>query len=104
MWRVGLFTHQLLPPSNSFAPLHLFTSARHANHADSQGGSDDIGRFAAKFLEFRAVSTTELVDPNWGSSDERVKLIHEMEELVVQVESLIETLEEEPEYSEGEKS
>jgi len=46
------------------------------------------------------------VDPNWGSSDERVKLIHEMEELVVQVESLIETLEEEPEDSEkaGEKS
>jgi hypothetical protein len=38
-----------------------------------------------------------LEDPKWGSSDQRVELFHEMEELVVQVESLIETLEEEPE-------
>ena len=63
-------------------------------------GFDDVGRFATKLLEFRAASTTELVDAKWGSSDERVELIHEMEELVVQVESLIETLEEEPEDSE----
>jgi len=60
-----------------------------------------LEEFAAKLQEFRAAITdkaTELEeDPKWGSTDERVELIHELEELVVQVESLIETLEEEPE-------
>jgi hypothetical protein len=47
-----------------------------------------------------------LEDPKWGSSDQRVELIHEMEELVVQVGSLIETLRRSLKISEeaGEKS
>jgi hypothetical protein len=56
-----------------------------------------LEEFAAKLQEFRAAITdkaTELEeDPKWGSADERVEIIHELEELVVQVESLIETLE-----------
>jgi hypothetical protein len=59
-----------------------------------------LEEFAAKLQEFRAAITdkaTELEeDPKWGTADERIELIHELEELVVQVESLIETLEEEP--------
>jgi hypothetical protein len=60
--------------------------------------------FTAKLHEFRAAITdkaTELEeDPKWASADERIEIIHELEELVVQVESLIETLEEEPEEAE----
>ena len=59
-----------------------------------------LEEFAAKLQEFRAAITdkaTELEEvPKWGTADERIELIHELEELVVQVESLIETLEEEP--------
>ena len=57
--------------------------------------------FTAKMQEFRTTLTdkaTELEeDPKWASADERVEIIHELEELVVQIELLIETLEEEAE-------
>ena len=63
-----------------------------------------LEEFAAKLQEFRATITdkaTELEeDPKWGTADERIEIVHELEELVVQVESLIETLEEEPEDGE----
>ena len=61
--------------------------------------------FATKLQEFRTVLTdqaTELEEnPKSVAGDARVELIHELEELVVQVEALIETLEEEPEDSEA---
>jgi hypothetical protein len=57
--------------------------------------------FTQKLQEFRATvseKSTELEeDPNWGSADERVEIVHELEELVVQLEALIETLEQDPE-------
>jgi hypothetical protein len=40
-------------------------------------------------------------NPKWVSGDERVELLHELEELVVQVEPLIEILEEEPDDADG---
>jgi hypothetical protein len=62
--------------------------------------------FTAKLQEFRATLTemaTELEEhPKWGSGDERVEMIHELEELVLQLEGLIETLEEEPDDGEEE--
>ena len=46
--------------------------------------------FTAKMQEFRTTLTdkaTELEeDPKWASADERVEIIHELEELVVQIE------------------
>jgi hypothetical protein len=61
--------------------------------------------FAAKLQEFRTLAgdqVTELEEnPKWVAGDERVELIRELEELVVQVEGLIEALEEEPEDGEG---
>jgi len=39
-------------------------------------------------------------NPKWGSQDERLEIVHALEELVVQVEGLIEALEEEAEDGE----
>ena len=59
-----------------------------------------LEEFAAKLQEFRATTTDKAAeleeDPKWGTADERIEIIHELEELVVQLESLIETLGEEP--------
>jgi hypothetical protein len=62
-------------------------------------------KFTAKLQEFRTALTeqaTELEEnPKWATGDERVELLHELEELVVQVEALIEILEEEPDDAEA---
>lgn len=56
--------------------------------------------FSAKLREFRTALTDQTTgleeDPKWAAGDERVEFLHELEELVVQVEVLIEILEEEP--------
>jgi hypothetical protein len=61
--------------------------------------------FTVKLEELRSViadKATELEeDPKWGSSDERAEIIHALEELVLQIEGLVETLEEEHEDGEG---
>jgi hypothetical protein len=63
-----------------------------------------LEEFTAKLQEFRTTLTdkaTELEeDPKWVGGDERVEIVHELEELVVQVEALIEALEEAPEDGE----
>lgn len=55
--------------------------------------------FTTKLEELRAVISDKVTDleenPKWGSQDERVEIVHALEELVVQVEALIEALEEE---------
>jgi len=57
--------------------------------------------FTQKLQEFRATVSEKITeleeDPSWASADERVEIVHELEELVVQLEALIETLEQEPE-------
>lgn len=60
--------------------------------------------FTTKLEELRAVISDKVTDleenPKWGSQDERLELVHALEELVVQVEGLIEALEEEAEDGE----
>jgi hypothetical protein len=60
--------------------------------------------FTAKLEELRAVISDKVTDleenPKWGSQDERLEIVHALEELVVQVEALIEALEEEAEDGE----
>jgi hypothetical protein len=60
--------------------------------------------FTAKLEELRAVISDKVTDleenPKWGSQDERLEIVHALEELVVQVEGLIEALEEEAEDGE----
>jgi hypothetical protein len=55
--------------------------------------------FTTKLEELRAVISDKVTDleenPKWGSQDERLEIVHALEELVVQVEGLIEALEEE---------
>ena len=61
--------------------------------------------FTAKLQEFRTALTEQATEmeenPKWVSGDERVELLHELEELVVQVEALVEILEEEPDDADG---
>jgi hypothetical protein len=61
--------------------------------------------FAAKLQEFRTLLTDQATlleeNPKWVAGDGREEMINELEELVVQVEALIETLEEEQEDGEG---
>ena len=61
--------------------------------------------FTTKVQEFRTALTEQATEmeenPKWVSGDERVELLHELEELVVQVEALIEILEEEPDDANG---
>ena len=61
--------------------------------------------FTAKLQECRTALTEQVTEieenPKWATGDERVELLHELEELVVQVEALIETLEQEPNDAEG---
>jgi len=61
--------------------------------------------FTTKVQEFRTALTEQATEmeenPKWVSGDERVELLHELEELVVQVEALIEILEEEPDDVDG---
>jgi ADP-glucose pyrophosphorylase len=60
--------------------------------------------FTAKLDELRAAISDKVTDleenPKWGSQDERLEIVHALEELVVQVEALIEALEEEAEDGE----
>jgi ADP-glucose pyrophosphorylase len=60
--------------------------------------------FTTKLEELRAVISDKVTDleenPKWGSQDERLEVVHALEELVVQVEALIEALEEEAEDGE----
>jgi hypothetical protein len=60
--------------------------------------------FTAKLEELRAAISDKVTDleenPKWGSQDERLEIVHALEELVVQVEALIEALEEEAEDGE----
>jgi len=60
--------------------------------------------FTTKLEELRAVISDKVTDleenPKWGSQDERLEIVHALEELVVQVEGLIEALEEEAEDGE----
>ncbi len=60
--------------------------------------------FTTKLEELRAVISDKVTDleenPKWGSQDERLEIVHALEELVVQVEALIEALEEEAEDGE----
>lgn len=60
--------------------------------------------FTAKLEELRTVISDKVTDleenPKWGSQDERLEIVHALEELVVQVEGLIEALEEEAEDGE----
>lgn len=60
--------------------------------------------FTTKLEELRAVISDKVTDleenPKWGSQDERLEVVHALEELVVQVEALIESLEEEAEDGE----
>jgi len=69
--------------------------------ADSQGESMTPEEFTAKLQEFRAAladQDTQLQENRkWATGDERVEIVHELEELLLQVESLIESLEDEPE-------
>ena len=54
--------------------------------------------FSTRLQELRTMvadQVTELEEnPKWGSADERVEIVQALEELAVQVESLIEALEE----------
>jgi ADP-glucose pyrophosphorylase len=60
--------------------------------------------FTTKLEELRTIISDKVTDleenPKWGSQDERVEIVHALEELVVQVEALIEALEEEAEDGE----
>ena len=60
--------------------------------------------FTTKLEELRAIISDKVTDleenPKWGSLDERAEIVHALEELVVQVEALIESLEEEAEDGE----
>jgi hypothetical protein len=61
--------------------------------------------FTTKLQEFRTALTEQATEmeenPKWVGGDERMELLHELEELVVQVEALIEILEEEPDDADG---
>ena len=60
--------------------------------------------FTTKVQEFRTALTEQATEmeenPKWVSGDKRVELLHELEELVVQAEELIEILEE-PDDADG---
>jgi ADP-glucose pyrophosphorylase len=60
--------------------------------------------FTTKLEELRTVISDKVTDleenPKWGSQDERMEIVHALEELIVQVEALIEALEEEAEDGE----
>jgi hypothetical protein len=60
--------------------------------------------YTAKLEELLTIISDKVTDleenPKWGSQDERQEIMHALEELVVQVEALIESLEEEAEDGE----